>query len=67
MTTAARIGVNRESLSFLKAEGLLEGTTLARNVESKVRQGRELSAVEQGILNLGITNRQLRFIRQHGL
>ena len=61
------LGAHRETLAFLKAEYLLEGTSLARNVESKIRQGQELDEVEAGILNLGITNRQLRFIRQHGL
>jgi hypothetical protein len=63
----SRLGVHRETLSFLKLEGMLDGTTLAMGVERKVRQGQELNDVEAGILNHCITTRQLRFIRQHGL
>jgi hypothetical protein len=65
MTTEQRNEINRESLAFLKAEGLLFGTSLARNVEKKVRQGLNLTKVEQGILHHGITNEQLRFVKQH--
>ncbi|MGB6686903.1 MAG: hypothetical protein WBE76_03580 [Terracidiphilus sp.] len=32
-------GVHKETLAFLKSEGLLTGTTLARGVERKVRHG----------------------------
>ena len=67
MTKQSANGVHRETLAFLKSEGRIEGTSLALNVEQKVRQGRELNAVEAGVLNLGITKEQLRFIRQHGL
>lgn len=37
----SRLGVNRERLAFLKSEGLLEGTSLAMNVEQKVSEGRK--------------------------
>jgi hypothetical protein len=65
MTTAQHTEANRESLAFLKSEGLLLGTSLALGVEKKVRQGAELNEVEQGVLFHGITNAQLRFVRQN--
>jgi hypothetical protein len=65
MTTAQRTEANRESLAFLKSEGLLLGTSLALGVEKKVRQGAELTEVEQGVLFHGITNAQLRFVRRN--
>jgi hypothetical protein len=56
--------LNREMLAFLKSEGLLLGTSLARNIEKKVRQGQKLTDVEQGILHHGITNEKLRFVNK---
>lgn len=41
--------------------------SLALGVEQKVREGRELNAVEAGVLNLCITRVQLRFIHRNGL
>jgi len=65
MSKTSQADINREMLSFLKTEGLLLGTSLARNVEKKVRQGVNLTNVEQGILHHGVTNRQLRFVKQN--
>jgi hypothetical protein len=68
MTTTmnkTRNEANRESLAFMKSEGLLVGTSLVFNVEKKVRKGAALTTVEQGILTHGVTNAQLRFIKQH--
>ena len=65
MSTPDQSDINREMLSFLKTEGLLLGTSLACNVEKKVRQGLALTDIEQGILHHGITNTQLRFVKQN--
>ena len=71
MTTATPIAtlneVYRKALGTLKAQGMLDGTTLAGGVEDKILQGKELTTVEAEIVSYGITNRMLRFIAENGL
>ena len=66
MTTATPIAtlneVYNKALRTLRAQGMLDGTTLAGGVEDKILQGKELTTVEAEIVYYGITNRMLRFI-----
>jgi len=66
MTTKQRIALNRESLATLRSDGtLLDGESLALDVDKKVDAGQELTQVEAGVLWLGITQEQVEFTRNN--
>jgi hypothetical protein len=71
MTTATPTATHSEvygkALRTLKAQAMLDGTSLAGDVEDKILQGKELTTVEAEIVYYGITTRMLQFIADNGL
>jgi hypothetical protein len=63
MTTAQHDAINQEALKSLRDDGIRG--PLALNVDRKIRQGHKLDATESGILWLGITQEQVRFVKRH--
>lgn len=55
--------INLEALQSLRADGVRG--PLALNVDRKIRQRQQLTTAEAGILWLGITQEQARFVRKH--
>ncbi len=65
-TQEQRRELNRESLSHLRAEGILiDDESLALDVDKKIDAGQELTEVEVGILWHAITQEQADFVKQH--
>jgi hypothetical protein len=65
ITKKEHTGINRETLQFFRDEGAIgiRGITpLALPINTKVRTGKRLSRLEQGILDLGLTREQVQFV-----
>jgi hypothetical protein len=64
MTSAENeIAINREALTSLREDGVRG--PLALNVDRKVRRGLALNATEKGVLWLGLSQEQVRFVKRH--
>jgi hypothetical protein len=63
MIAAQRNEINREALKSLRQDGI-KGP-LALNTDRKIRQGTQLTPTEKGVLWLGITQEQVRFVKQN--
>ncbi len=61
--SAQQNAINREALSSLREDGVRG--PLAMNVDTKIRRGLALNATQKGVLWLGITQEQVRFVKRH--
>lgn len=61
--SAEHQAINRESLNSLRDDGVRG--PLALNVDTKIRKGLPLNPTETGVLWLGITQEQVRFVKKH--